>query len=323
MTQGQRYLLQCRVSLASAAPMLTWPTGRISKVFDMSLKNLLDRIYDSVSYRLEKRRWQRHEWRKRRMQRSFKGQCQGPIFIVGCQRSGTTHLERLFRADPRSSVFGEFSDLSLSPAHTRWLGWDDMNRVIGKNPGTYTVIRSLLMSHRVIEIMGQWPCSSVIWMFRNPNDVVDSMLRKWGGEFERISEAVESDFEGNWDLRELWSTINSQVKMLGDSASDEDYWRNVYAVFWVARNQLMFDLRLHSNPRVHIVNYSDFIAAPDLFMRHFRRRVSVSEASWYYPLSTHASSHRIDKPRFAPAIQGQCDELYERMMGVSEFPSDP
>ena len=303
--------------------MLTWATGRVLRVFDMSLKNLLDRIYDSVSYRLEKRRWQLHEWRKRRMQRSFKGQCQGPIFIVGCQRSGTTHLERLFRADPRSSVFGEFSDLSISPAHTRWISWDEMNRVIGKNPGTYMVIRSLLMSHRVIDIMGQWPRGSVIWMFRNPNDVVDSMFRKWGGDFERISEAVESDSEGNWELRVLWSNIRARAATLADYTSEEEYWRNVYALFWAERNQLLFDLQLHSHPRVHIVNYSDFIAAPDLFMRYFRREVSVSEAAWSYPLVTHSSRHRIDKPRFAPAIQDRCDELYERMMGVSEFPSDP
>lgn len=277
----------------------------------LTLAALPLRIRNSLSSRLETRRWKSHEARKEKHLREFRETPAGPIFIFGCQRSGTTHVERLFRADPRSRVFGEFSALSVTPDHTVWQGRAAMQHILAEQPGAYWVIRSLLASHSIVDILNDWPESTAIWIFRDANSVVDSMIRKWQGDFRIVSERVETDLSGQWALRGQWDEIEAEAKALAPEAEGEAHWRNLYALFWLARNQLVVDLDLPGHPRVLLSDYADFTRAPDRWLSVLLGRAGLSASAASYPLETRpAARDTSHKPRFSPEIQARCDALY-------------
>lgn len=280
----------------------------------MSIKSLPLRIRASIASRLETRRWNLHENRKRQRLNSYAGTAVGPIFIFGCQRSGTTHVERLFRADPRSRVFGEFSELSITSKHTVWHEQDDMKRILAEHPGEYWVVRSLLASHDTVKILNEWPDSTALWIYRDANSVVDSMVRKWQGDFREISECVETDQSEYWALRELWEKIEAQAAELAPHTQGEARWRDVYALYWYARNALILDLNLVAHPRVLVTDYIEYTHDPDACLKLLWNRIGVVPPKKCYPLTTrpagHDSSH---KPRFSPLIQDRCDALYAQL----------
>ena len=285
----------------------------------MTPTEFLSKARRSLSARYATYRWRGFEAVKPVVQRRFPAPPAGTVFIFGCQRSGTTHLERLFRADPRSVVHGEFSDLSVTPDKTLWQPFDDMAKRIAQDHARYVVIRSLLASHRILDTLDAWPDASAFWVFRDANSVVDSMMRKWGGDFFEISKRVESAADGSWDLADLWSKIQHEARTLAPAAEGLDYWRNVYALFWCERNSLALDFNLAAHPRVIMADYADVTQRPSAYLDHALALAGVEPVGWRYPLETRKASHRShrSKPAFAAPIQERCDALYDSLRAAA------
>ncbi len=279
------------------------------------------RVRRSLAARYETYRWRAFEAVKPRYRRRF-GAPKATVFVFGCQRSGTTHLERLFRADPRSVVHGEFSDLSIRPDKTVWRPFDEMDRILNATPGAYVVARSLLASHLVPQVMDRWPTASAVWMFRDANAVVDSMMRKWGDQFHPISERVESGADGSWDLRALWADIETEARARAPEATGDQRQRDIYALFWLRRNQLVFDLALPENDRVILADYKALVRDPVGLQNQALRLAGAEPARWRYPLETRGGDPRSKpKPRFSDPIQADCDALYSRLCTATDDPS--
>lgn len=235
------------------------------------------------------------------------------VFIFGCQRSGTTHLERLFRADPRSVVYGEYSALSVTPDRTIWMPADLMRDRLAKDAARYTVVRSLLASHLARDVLCDWPAASAFWVFRDVNSVVDSMVRKWNGDFFDISKRVETTPDGRWDLAKLWQLIFQEAQMLAPDADPQTRIRDVYALFWFYRNQLVFDLDLPALPQVVMADYADITAQPEAYLNHGLALAGVDPVIRRYRLETRRTGTAGHKPRVSPHIQDRCDALYEAL----------
>ena len=286
----------------------------------MTITAFFNRARRSISGRYASYRWRVFEGLKPVFRSRFGAPARSTVFIFGCQRSGTTHMERLFRADPRSVVHGEFSDLSVTPDSTLWMPFDQMRTRIDHDAARYVVIRSLLASHRAVETLEHWPDAAAFWVFRDANSVVDSMIRKWGGNFFEISKRVESAPDGDWDLANLWQDIQKEARSLAPDAEGDDHIRDVYALFWLHRNQLVYDLDLAAHPRVIMVDYADFTAAPEEYLDHGLAIAGVPPVGrWRYGLKT----RRIDpdttarKPQVSPPIQARCDALYQALRQAS------
>jgi hypothetical protein len=106
----------------------------------------LKRVEASARARTRNHAWAIFEAAKPAVQAMRRHGPAAHVFIFGCQRSGTTHLERLFRSDPRSTVFGEFSALSVAPDRTVWRPLDEVAQALSASHGAYAVARSLLGS---------------------------------------------------------------------------------------------------------------------------------------------------------------------------------
>ncbi|MFT6443652.1 MAG: hypothetical protein ACJASM_003214 [Salibacteraceae bacterium] len=236
------------------------------------------------------------------------------IWIFGCQRSGSTLLERMFRHDLRSVVFGEFSLLTISPDKTVLSPLEEVKEKISKQKAKYAVIRPLFESNRAQEILENIPSSSAVWLFRDYKYVVNSMLNKWGFRFFEVSRKNESDKHGFWRLEK---TITEIEKTNNASRSIADY----YAMYWYERNCIFFSGNLEFQ-KILCLNYVQLVNNPsycvDTIMKY-------SGNSIWSDFSTDANTKSIERQlstHISTDIAFLCDNLYEKLnkISIKHFP---
>jgi hypothetical protein len=258
--------------------------------------------------RAQSRAWRIFEAAKPAVQALRRDRHLATFFIFGCQRSGTTHLERLFRSDPRSTVYGEFSVLSIEPEKTFWRPMPDIARTLTSHAGTYAVARSLLFSHRAREALDAVSPSIGVWMFRDAESVVDSMIRKWGPAFRAISERVETDTEGAWQLRGLWDEIEREADAIGSQGDGRV--RDVYALYWQRRNQSLFEGGLAGDGRMILLDYADLVADPKAAVGRILGKGGVPSARIGFPQRTRNDGRLSRGPEgLSPPVREACDRL--------------
>ena len=126
---------------------------------------------------------QRARRKARHQQYADLGAPSGIIIGLGCQRSGTTFFENIFRHDLDSVVYGEYSSLSIGAKRTYLRTFEEIKAIIGDENASYAVMKPLFYSDRALEFLEHFPNSIVVWMFRDCPHVVRSMKNKWQGDF--------------------------------------------------------------------------------------------------------------------------------------------
>lgn len=271
----------------------------------------LPRLSNYVRDRISSVSFRAFEGAKRRVHTFTAVRPQGTIFIFGCQRSGTTHLERLFRSDPRSVVFGEFSALSIDLEKTVWRPLPELRRHVEMSEGRYAVVRSLLASHRARDALEALPNSVAVWVFRDPQEVVSSMMRKWHADFEEISRLVETDDHAVWELEGLWTKLNADVAKLSIAAPGSDaYLRDIYGLYWASRNAAFFEHGLEQESRIVLLDYRTLLSGPGHQVNALIGAIGSPPSTIRFPLKT----GRVNaKPKsdcfFSPAVQKICDDM--------------
>ena len=188
------------------------------------------------------------------------------LFIVGCQRSGTTLMLRIFDKDLNTHCFGERSVLSTRDEKGFRLNpLDEINKEFDKVRAPFILVKPLVESQNLPKLMEHFDGSKALWMYRHYKDVAASNLRVFGGEngIDDIRPIVEYEM-GNWrsenlsvDVRETIRKFFSENMNLYDAA----------VLFWYARNSLFFDLELDKNPDVFMCKYKDLVMKPGSMMQ--------------------------------------------------------
>ena len=102
------------------------------------------------------------------------------LFIIGCQRSGTTMMLRILGRDRKSSIYGEFSRLSIGPNRTLLKPFDQVKTIIDRDPAPFVVFKPLVETQRLSELFHYFPRARAVWMYRHYQDVISSNLKNFG-----------------------------------------------------------------------------------------------------------------------------------------------
>ncbi len=183
------------------------------------------------------------------------------IWIFGCQRSGTTFLENIFRQDLDSAVFGEFSELTIAKDKTVLNDLEIVQTQVLQKNARYAVIRPLFESNRAIELLDLFPNSVGVWLFRDCPHVVDSMLRKWDNRFFEISKKNESDESGFWRLEQLCQKVKTS---LDENSAVKPSLAELYARYWIERNKIPLMTEIKNDRRIIFLSYPSFVKSPNL-----------------------------------------------------------
>jgi hypothetical protein len=193
------------------------------------------------------------------------------LFIVGCQRSGTTMLTKIFERDPASEVFGEFSRLAGEPQGIRLAPLPELESALARERASLLVLKPLVESQNVLRLLDHFPGSRALWMYRHYRDVAASNIARFGATNPLA------------DLRPIVARHPHDWRSQGASAEVAGVVRGFFSedmppqdaavLFWFARNRLFFDLGLEHRPDVILCKYEDLVSSPRQALERIYRRL--------------------------------------------------
>ncbi len=239
------------------------------------------------------------------------------LFILGCQRSGTTLMARIFDKDLSTRCYPEFSRLT---SHDRQPG----RRGIRLNPlehlaeefqkvrAPLIVLKPLVESQNAPRLLDFFDGSRALWVYRHYRDVAVSNLRHFNREngINDLRPIVGGE-PGNWRAEFVSDEVRRTVAGFFSEQMDP---LDAAALFWYARNSLFFERGLDRNPMVFMCRYEELVRKPRRVLRGLYRRLGRP-----YPGDAiirdvrPPSPDRDDAPRLSPGVEALAAPLLARL----------
>ena len=236
------------------------------------------------------------------------------LFIVGCQRSGTTMMLHILEGDLNTQCFAERSKLTSNDTvrGIRLNSLDLMKREFSKIKAPLIVVKPLVESQNTPQLLDYFENSHAVWMFRNCQDVALSNIKQFGVDsgVNNLRPIIKRD-TSNWRAERVSDHVRETIsKYFAEDMNPYD----AAALFWFARNSLYFDLKLHENPRVILCRYEDFVVEPEKYTRSIYQQIGQAFPDTGIASIVHSHSIRKGKDiEFSPAIEQLVQELQKKL----------
>lgn len=184
------------------------------------------------------------------------------LFIIGCQRSGTSITTKVFDLDWNTKVYGELSELSSDDpiGRIRFNSLDKVKAAIEKNKVPFIITKPLVETQNILKLLDYFKDSKALWMFRHYKDVVSSNLKEFGikNGINNLRPIVGNE-PNNWRSEAVPDNVRTIVL---NHFSEDMLPNDAAALFWFIRNYWFFELQLATNPRVIMCKYDDMVSKP-------------------------------------------------------------
>lgn len=250
-------------------------------------------------------------------------QQQKVLFILGCQRSGTTLLARIFEHDWRVRLYNEFDDLSSDDRETgiRLNALAKVQETLSKQRFDRIVAKPIVESQRFRELLEFFADSRVIWLYRHFADVAASDLNKFGlrNGIDNLRPIVDGN-SANWRAEAVSEPVQRTISA---HFSEDMNPHDAAALFWYCRNMSLFSAESYSerpDPRVMLLPYELLVAAPKATVEAI-----YSFVGWRFPgarIVAEVDCHSVGKPRriqLSPEIENLCRSLLERLDTLAHY----
>lgn len=233
-----------------------------------------------------------------------------PLWVIGCQRSGTDMLLGVFERDWRVKVYGEFSALSDRDLQhrIRLNPLPDVDAVLSRQRVPLVVLKPLVETQNADRLLGYFIAARAVFMFRHYRDVAASNLKKFGlrNGINNLRPIVAND-QTNWRAER----VTDDVRELVLSHFTEDMPpHDAAALFWYVRNRLYLDRNLPSEPRARLLDYTEFVADPARSVAALYRWLELPPPTARVTQTIHAHSvGKGDDVSLSPAIEARCADL--------------
>jgi hypothetical protein len=181
-----------------------------------------------------------------------------PVFVLGAQRSGTRLPLTVMDCSPEIMTYSEGS----APFFDGVLLRDDRTiaRELSRMPFSRVVLKPICESHRALELLGTFPRSRVVWIYRHYRNTVNSAVAKWTTGRRNLRKVANRDIAAAWRLGGL---TEEKLQLAARLYDDQMSLHAAEAVMWYLRTALFFDLGLANRPDVLLVKYEDLVMAPE------------------------------------------------------------
>ncbi|MFC7486360.1 sulfotransferase domain-containing protein [Knoellia sp. CPCC 206453] len=188
-----------------------------------------------------------------------------PVYVVGLQRSGTNMLLRGLDAAPQIEARGE-NDRELFERF-RLRDRDTLAAAVRRSRHHLVLIKPICDSHRVDLLLDDplLPHGRALWVVRDVVERARSEVSKFGpANLIALRDIAAGRGELRWQGERLPS---ASVELVRSFDTESMTSHTAAALFWVVRNQLVFDLGLDARDDVLLVSYDAFAADPESEMR--------------------------------------------------------
>ena len=231
-----------------------------------------------------------------------------PVFIVGCNRSGTNMVCGAIGRSPHGWDYRE-RDFSLAfRSYYLRAGWI-IEQLIRRTPAPIVSFGSILDSQFTDDLLARFEGAKALWVYRNYEDVANSCARMaWGHELTNFARWVAHG--ENERLGARGERISTEtVQLFRDHYTDELTLEDAACLYWYMRNQLYFDLNLHEESRVLLVQYEDAVMNSE---KAFRRVFDFLGFPYHPTVIADVSANSVGKhprPMIDQAIGEVCGAL--------------
>ncbi|HYG55279.1 MAG TPA: sulfotransferase [Burkholderiales bacterium] len=184
------------------------------------------------------------------------------LFILGCQRSGTTLMQQIFDADLDARVFGEFSEITLTGKrpNLRLRPLAEVREIIERSPARLVVAKPIAETQNALKLLGHFPSAKAVFIYRHYAPVAASNLKEFGrlNGINNLRPIVKRE-AGNWRSENVPEDVRDIV--LRHFREDMNPY-DAAALFWYVRNRFYFDLGLDRHPAVLPLRYEDLLRDP-------------------------------------------------------------
>ncbi|MFZ5922329.1 MAG: sulfotransferase family protein [Chloroflexota bacterium] len=239
------------------------------------------------------------------------------LFILGCQRSGTTLLARIFDKDLSSRCYPEFSKLSSQDRRDGRRGirlnpLDSLVEEFRRLRTSFIVLKPLVESQNAPRLLDYFEGSRAIWVYRDYRDVAVSNLRHFNRRngINDLRPIVRNE-PGNWRAEKVSEALRAAVA--GFFSEDMDPY-DAAALFWYVRNRLFFDCGLDHRPEVLMCKYDELVARPRRVVRGLYRRLGLPYPGDEITRQVRPPTpNRKPAPRFSPGVAALAEGLMSRL----------
>lgn len=239
------------------------------------------------------------------------------LFIAGCQRSGTTLLSDLFEHDIQTKSYGEVSKLTADDnmRQLRLNDWSSVRDTLNRDRSPLVVVKPLVESQNLPELLEFMPNSSGVWLYRDYRDVASSFMVAWGvaNSIRDLTHIVE-DTPNNWRTEHVSDETRSIV---AEHFSKDMDGHDAAALFWYVRNQIFFDRNLAFLDNVMTCHYSEFVLNPTTIMRNIYQFAGVHYPGDWIAFRVHGNSIKKGREiRISPQIEALCEAQLAKLNQV-------
>jgi hypothetical protein len=188
-----------------------------------------------------------------------------------------------------------------------------IDRVIHHTPAPIISFGSILDSQFTDDLISQFEGARAIWVYRRYEDVASSCARmQWGHRLKDYVRWVAHGELENLGARGKRISIDT-VQLFGELFREDLSIEDGACLYWYMRNQLFFDLNLHLDPRVLILQYEDTVFNKEKTFR----RVFDFLGFPFDPVivdgifATSVGKHTL--PDIDPDVQEVCDTLMTQL----------
>jgi hypothetical protein len=237
-------------------------------------------------------------------QRAHPRQPTVPVFIVACQRSGTSMAMDVFERSFDALVY-HTGDRS---AYDHGLLLDDeiIRRLLAKSRAAVTVFKPMNQIQSLKHFLSVFPGLRVVWLLRDYRDVVNSGVRRWDTMRDTLRRVTTDPANAGWHGEAIPERLLEVVRA---HYHDEMSLESAYALFWYLRNRFYFELSLDSSEQVRMFRYEDLVSRP---LEAFTEMFAFCGCPFHPHLTTQifdTSIGRYEPPKIDPAIATLCEEL--------------
>ncbi len=241
------------------------------------------------------------------------------VFIMGIQRAGTSLMYWVFERDMGVKVYRETSELTSGDAleHVRLNPLPAVKARLARDKAEMVVLKPLVESQRVHELLAAFPGARVVWQYRHYQDVASSNLKAFGLDngIKDLRPFVNDDPD-NWRSQHSPAETRDIIRRhFREDMNPHD----AAALFWWARCRLYFDLNLPGDPNVLLCRYEDLATDPAATMRHIYAFLGRPYPGDHIVRDVHPQSVGKGRvSRLSPAVDALCAELLARLDRLNE-----
>ena len=190
---------------------------------------------------------------------------------------------------------------------------DVLYSLVNKSGARTVVLKCLMESQRMVGLLGEFPGSTGVWMFRHHQDVVNSMLRSFNNQAAQVRRIAQDRDSDGWLGENMSDETHALVKELARGSLDD---ATGAAIQWYFRNIRFFEQNLADDPRINLMHYESLVRDPDREISWMFEKNNLSFESHITKWINARSIGKSSPPGIRADVQELCNQLYERLIAA-------